>query len=255
MYGFGSGLVAKQQHPRKRSIGRSSNLPRQLPALLSYGGNRRSAASLVVPAMPEGVRGQAIHGLLTRCVAQCLRRSARIARRSKAQPTSWRKHYNRVGRHCGSPLRKRFLQRIGTPCLAQPKTIRSLTRAKIASIPSTRGAGPSKGRFPSACLSFSPSYQLRRPSGKKVPFLEKSGLSPRYTRIFALSEGVNIILPAGPHGPGLHIEPRHTARLTALPFHHKDPFDRLLVAQAAVENIPIISNDATLDAYGIVRLW
>jgi PIN domain nuclease of toxin-antitoxin system len=43
--------------------------------------------------------------------------------------------------------------------------------------------------------------------------------------------------------------------LTALPFHHKDPFDRLLVAQAAVENIPIISNDATLDAYGIVRLW
>jgi PIN domain nuclease of toxin-antitoxin system len=47
----------------------------------------------------------------------------------------------------------------------------------------------------------------------------------------------------------------HTARLIGLPFHHKDPFDRLLVAQAMVESIPIISNDTILDAYGITRLW
>jgi PIN domain nuclease of toxin-antitoxin system len=53
----------------------------------------------------------------------------------------------------------------------------------------------------------------------------------------------------------LHIEPKHTARLTTLPFHHKDPFDRLLVAQAMVEGVPIISNDTALDAYGITRLW
>jgi len=53
----------------------------------------------------------------------------------------------------------------------------------------------------------------------------------------------------------LHIEPKHTARLTTLPFHHKDPFDRLLVAQAIVEGIPIISNDTAMDAYGITRLW
>ena len=53
----------------------------------------------------------------------------------------------------------------------------------------------------------------------------------------------------------LHIEPKHTARLTTLPFHHKDPFDRLLVAQAMVEGIPIISNDTALDTYGIIRLW
>jgi PIN domain nuclease of toxin-antitoxin system len=38
-------------------------------------------------------------------------------------------------------------------------------------------------------------------------------------------------------------------------FHHKDPFDRLLVAQALVEGISIISYDAALDAYGITRLW
>ena len=53
----------------------------------------------------------------------------------------------------------------------------------------------------------------------------------------------------------LPILPTHTARLIGLPFHHKDPFDRLLLAQAIVEGISIISNDAALDAYGITRLW
>ncbi|HJT31679.1 MAG TPA: type II toxin-antitoxin system VapC family toxin [Pirellulales bacterium] len=53
----------------------------------------------------------------------------------------------------------------------------------------------------------------------------------------------------------LPILPTHTERIIGLPFHHKDPFDRLLVAQALVENIPIISNDGALDAYGIVRTW
>lgn len=53
----------------------------------------------------------------------------------------------------------------------------------------------------------------------------------------------------------LPIEPRHTAVLTSLPFHHRDPFDRLLVAQAMVENIPLVSNDMALDAYPVQRLW
>ena len=53
----------------------------------------------------------------------------------------------------------------------------------------------------------------------------------------------------------LHIEPRHTLPLTTLPFHHRDPFDRLLVAQAMTENIPLVSNDSVLDAYPIKRLW
>ena len=53
----------------------------------------------------------------------------------------------------------------------------------------------------------------------------------------------------------LPILPTHTARVIGLPFHHKDPFDRLLVAQALAESISIISNDRALDAYGITRLW
>lgn len=52
----------------------------------------------------------------------------------------------------------------------------------------------------------------------------------------------------------LPIEPKHTA-LTTMPLHHKDPFDRLLVAQATVEGIPLVSADPLLDAYGIRRIW
>lgn len=55
----------------------------------------------------------------------------------------------------------------------------------------------------------------------------------------------------------LPIEPAHTARVLTLPFpsNHKDPFDRLLVAQALVEQISIVSSDSQLDAYPITRLW
>ncbi|MGH9838665.1 MAG: type II toxin-antitoxin system VapC family toxin [Blastocatellia bacterium] len=53
----------------------------------------------------------------------------------------------------------------------------------------------------------------------------------------------------------LHIEPRHVAPLTSLPFHHRDPFDRLLVAQAMTEHIPLVSIDGVLDAYPVTRLW
>ena len=41
----------------------------------------------------------------------------------------------------------------------------------------------------------------------------------------------------------------------SLPKHHSDPFDRLIVAQALVENVSIVSADARMDAYGITRLW
>jgi len=52
---------------------------------------------------------------------------------------------------------------------------------------------------------------------------------------------------------GLTVE--HTAQLAQLPLHHRDPFDRMLVAQCLAENLPLVSNDDALDAYGIKRLW
>lgn len=47
----------------------------------------------------------------------------------------------------------------------------------------------------------------------------------------------------------------HVARVATLPFHHRDPFDRMLVAQSLTENMALVSADAILDAYGITRLW
>jgi PIN domain nuclease of toxin-antitoxin system len=43
---------------------------------------------------------------------------------------------------------------------------------------------------------------------------------------------------------------------SVLPLHHRDPFDRMLVAQATVENIPLVSGDGIFDGYaGVRRLW
>jgi PIN domain nuclease of toxin-antitoxin system len=53
----------------------------------------------------------------------------------------------------------------------------------------------------------------------------------------------------------LAISQEHADRTISLPFHHRDPFDRMLVAQAIVENMPLISSDPTLDAYPIRRTW
>jgi PIN domain nuclease of toxin-antitoxin system len=47
----------------------------------------------------------------------------------------------------------------------------------------------------------------------------------------------------------------HATGVEALPLHHRDPFDRLLIAQALGEKIPIVSGDAVFDAYGVTRLW
>lgn len=53
----------------------------------------------------------------------------------------------------------------------------------------------------------------------------------------------------------LPIEPKHIQRLVSLPLHHRDPFDRMLVAQALVEGVPIISSDEAFDTYGVERIW
>ncbi len=55
----------------------------------------------------------------------------------------------------------------------------------------------------------------------------------------------------------LPIAPVHTSRLITLPLvpGHKDPFDRLLIAQAMVEGVAIVSGDPAFDAYQVTRIW
>lgn len=47
----------------------------------------------------------------------------------------------------------------------------------------------------------------------------------------------------------------HALSVATLPLHHRDPFDRLLIAQSIVEQIPLVSADAIFDAYPIKRIW
>ena len=53
----------------------------------------------------------------------------------------------------------------------------------------------------------------------------------------------------------LETSTRHVIQSGALPLHHKDPFDRLLIAQALDLNIPILSCDDIFDRYGVKRIW
>ena len=53
----------------------------------------------------------------------------------------------------------------------------------------------------------------------------------------------------------LSIEMPHCVELTNLPFHHRDPFDRMLVAQAMVEDMQLLSRDNRLSSYEIKRIW
>jgi PIN domain nuclease of toxin-antitoxin system len=53
----------------------------------------------------------------------------------------------------------------------------------------------------------------------------------------------------------LPINLKHVLALVDLPMHHKDPFDRLLIAQASVESIALISHDSIIEKYPIPVIW
>jgi PIN domain nuclease of toxin-antitoxin system len=53
----------------------------------------------------------------------------------------------------------------------------------------------------------------------------------------------------------LPIELAHATFVETLPPHHKDPFDRLLIAQLLIERFDVISADQVFDQYGVTRLW
>jgi PIN domain nuclease of toxin-antitoxin system len=78
--------------------------------------------------------------------------------------------------------------------------------------------------------------------------LGKYTLSKPYAEFMEKGIGENgfVVLP---------IELKHTVILTTLPFHHRDPFDRLIIAQAMLEEAAVVSGDTVFDAYPVSRLW
>ena len=73
-----------------------------------------------------------------------------------------------------------------------------------------------------------------------------------------ITQPFNKFIPSQLHQNGitqLDIKFRHINEVVNLPFHHRDPFDRLIIAQAIIEDIPILSNDSHFDLYDIERIW
>jgi len=53
----------------------------------------------------------------------------------------------------------------------------------------------------------------------------------------------------------LDITTEHAVRAGLLPGPHRDPFDRMLIAQAQTEGLPVVSNESIFDHYGVRRVW
>lgn len=72
----------------------------------------------------------------------------------------------------------------------------------------------------------------------------------------ALDVAADVAAAAASQGfAGLHISILHAQRAGRLPGDHRDPFDRMLIAQAQLEDVPIVSNERIFDAYGVNRIW
>ena len=48
---------------------------------------------------------------------------------------------------------------------------------------------------------------------------------------------------------------RHIGLVESMPFHHRDPFDRMLAAQVLSDGLTLVSADLAFDAYGVTRIW
>ena len=78
--------------------------------------------------------------------------------------------------------------------------------------------------------------------------LGKLPSAERMARRFAAEVAVEGFVP-------LAVTLDHAALAGSLDIPHKDPFDRLLIAQAQIERVPIVSNETLFDAFGAERIW
>jgi len=88
-------------------------------------------------------------------------------------------------------------------------------------------------------------------SAWEISIKYKQGKLPAATRFIADLEGAI----AAEGFAALPVTIGHGERAGSLPLHHKDPFDRMLIAQALAESLTLVSNERLFDRYGIARLW
>ena len=72
-------------------------------------------------------------------------------------------------------------------------------------------------------------------------------------KLVAPDEYLSLLLDAG--AQPLPVSLDHAAAVEQLPWHHRDPFDRMLVAQASVEGAALVSHDGALQPYGVHLVW
>jgi PIN domain nuclease of toxin-antitoxin system len=88
-------------------------------------------------------------------------------------------------------------------------------------------------------------------SAWEIAIKYKTGRLPSAAPLMANLE--NAILDEG--FGGMSVTLRHSELAGGLPLHHKDPFDRMLIAQAFAESLTLVSNERLFDRYGVTRLW
>lgn len=88
-------------------------------------------------------------------------------------------------------------------------------------------------------------------SGYEICFKHRLGKLPDATARAAAFEHEIAVADCTP----LPVTLAHAIAAGKLDPSHRDPFDRLLMAQALVEGVPLVSNEAVFDAFGIERIW
>jgi PIN domain nuclease of toxin-antitoxin system len=94
-------------------------------------------------------------------------------------------------------------------------------------------------------------------AGRSTIIFVEIALKARLGKL-ALSAPFGTLFPAqlaANHIQLLSLASQHIEPLTTMPFHHKDPFDRLVAVTSLVAKLTLVSADAVLDAYGVTRLW
>jgi PIN domain nuclease of toxin-antitoxin system len=79
----------------------------------------------------------------------------------------------------------------------------------------------------------------------RIGKLPDAGIVARDVAVAMASEGFD----------QLAVSVRHAQRAGDLGNRHRDPFDRMLIAQALIEDLTLVSNEKAFDAYGVKRLW